>query len=116
MEVNSSATARFQILAKTNVAIDAVVRHSAGAKLDFPAVASVELGFSEKYGYQVILDAFGFEGKFPIELQTDYVIKRPRIEVAIPSGHTLQFLKDLAVNSREAYGIVKKWERSKGLS
>ena len=115
MESNSSGTARFEILAKTETAIDAVVRHSERSKLDFPAIASVELGFSEKYGYQVILVAFGLEGKFPITINTDYAISRPRVEIAVPAAHTAKFLKQLSINSRKAYKIVKAWERQHGL-
>lgn len=115
MEVNSSPTAQFQILAKTDLPIDCVVRHSEKAKLDFPGIASVELGFSERYGYQVILVAFGMNGKWPILIPTDYSIERPRIEVAVPSAHTLAFLKQLAANSKEAFRIVKAYERSRGL-
>jgi hypothetical protein len=114
VERNSSVTARFDILAKTDLPIDAIVRHSLNGKLDFPAVASVELGFSEKYGYQVILVAYGLEGKFPVTIETDYPINRPRIEVAIPAAHTAKFLQQLAINSRKAYQIVRAWERSRG--
>ena len=114
MESNKSGTARFEILAKTEMPIDAVVRHSERSKLDFPAIASVELGFSERYGFQVLLVAFGMEGKFPITIQTDYAINRPRVEIAIPAAHTKRFLQELAINSRKAYQIVKQWEREGG--
>jgi len=114
MESNSSGTARFEILAKTETAIDAVVRHSERSKLDFPAIASVELGFSERYGFQVLLVAFGMEGKFPITINTDYAISRPRVEIAVPAAHTAKFLKELAINSRKAYQIVRQWERTRG--
>jgi len=110
METNKSGTASFGILAKTESPIDAVVRHSEKAKLDFPAIASVELGFSEKYGFQVILCAFGLEGKFPVLVQTDYQINRPRIEVAVPSAQTLSFLKQLHKNVGEAIKRVKAEE------
>jgi len=107
METNKSGTASFGILAKTESPIDAVVRHSERAKLDFPAFASVELGFSQRYGYQVILCAFGLEGKFPVLVQTDYQINRPRIEVVVPSAQTLSFLKQLHKNTGEAIKKVK---------
>lgn len=114
MERNNSVTAKFDILAKTEIQIDAVVRHTLTHKLDFPAIACVELGFSEKYGYQVILVAYGSEGKWPIIIETDYPIRRPRVEIAVPAAHTAKFLKQLAINSRKALKIVKAWERSRG--
>lgn len=115
VEVNNSPTARFLILAKTEAPIDSVTRVGRNRKFEFRGIASVELGFSEKYGYQLVLVAFGEEGKYAEEIITDYPIDRPRMETPIPSAYTKKFLQDLARNAREALIVVREWERGRGL-
>jgi hypothetical protein len=121
----------FDVLAKLEHAIDCVVRCHETEKLDFPGTPFIEAKLTEKYGFQVILGAFGEEGKWPIRVQTDYRIGReydclpnvgraptnipPRIEIAIPAGESLRFLKELRKNLTQVIRAVEAWERTRGL-
>jgi hypothetical protein len=115
LEVNSSPTTRFLILARTETPIDSVVRVDPHKKYEYRGFASVELGFSQKYGFQVILVSFAESGKFAQEINTDYAIDRARTEIPIPSAMTLHFLRDLMRNTKDAIKQVKDWERGRGL-
>ena len=105
----------FYVLAKSQGTVEAVTRFSEDKKLEFPGVASFELKMTDKYGPQLILTAFGAEGKWPITVTTDYHIARPRIEIPVMSVDTLRFLIDLEKAIPEAKRLIKSWERQKGL-
>jgi hypothetical protein len=105
----------FNVLASLKAPIDTVVRVSEFEKLDFPGVPFIETKLTEKYGYQVVLGAYGSEGKWPIRVVTEYRIDRPRIEIAVPAADSLKFLKELRKNLAVAIKEVEHWERMRGL-
>lgn len=101
----------FNVLATLPSPIDCVVRILETEKLDFPGTPFIETKLTPKYGYQVVLGAYGEPGKYPVRVVTDYRIERPRIEIAIPAGVSLVFLKELRRNLSEAIRQVQEWER-----
>lgn len=105
----------FNVLATLSQPIDAVVRIREYEKLDFPAVPFIETKLTEKYGFQVVLGAYGLLGKYPIRVVTEYKIDRPRIEIAIPAHESLRFLKELRRNLSEAIRQIKFENRRRGL-
>ena len=105
----------FYVLAKSKGPVEAVTRFSESKKLEFPGYASFELKMTSRYGPQLILTAFGAEGKWPIEITTEYSIERPRIEIPVMSIDTLQFLSDLQKAIPEAKRLIRNWERERGL-
>lgn len=106
----------FWVLAKTSEpVVDAVTRYSRTHKMEFPSWAFIEFRITDKYGPQLILGAFGAEGKWPVNIETPYTIERPRHEIPIPSAHVLPFLVELKHNIDDAIKLTKTWERQRGL-
>jgi hypothetical protein len=105
----------FDVLATLKGPIDCVVRHSETQKLDFVGIPFIETKLTDRYGYQVVIGAYGSEGKWPINIQTEYRIDRPRVEIAIPSASALDFLRELHRNLPDAIKPIREWERRRGL-
>lgn len=104
------------MLATVTTPIDVVIRFGEDQKLGFKGVPFIETKLTERYGYQAVLGAYGAEGEYLLELVkivTDYKIKRMRVEIAIPSGCTLSFLKELRKNLTQAIKDVQHWERAR---
>lgn len=101
----------FNVLATLRAPIDCVIRCHETYKLDFPGTPFIETKLTERYGYQVVLGAYGEPGKWPIQVVTEYRIQRPRIEIAVPASYSLVFLKDLRRNLSDEIKRITHWEK-----